>query len=203
MTGVAADASKLYVSGNYGASRSVETYSWTGSVSASPYINNMTGAGTIYDIGFAGGLIWVACDGADSPVKAYNTAGAIVDMIPGSIVENAARGVDFDDLGFLWVSNPTTDKIYKIDLTQGVEEGPGTGTSLSVLANPFESSAVITGAGFGDARIEIFDLCGRIVAEAPFGGSYTWNAASEPAGTYLVVVSDGISRERLSLVRLQ
>lgn len=53
---------------------SVESFSWTGSVGSSPFINRFdSGLGTPYDIDISGSLIWVACDGADSPVKAYNT----------------------------------------------------------------------------------------------------------------------------------
>lgn len=205
MTGLGSDASKLYAIGSSTYGYSVETYTWTGTVGSTPYVNSFSsGLGTPYDIDIAGGLIWAACDGIDSPVKAYTTAGVLADMIPGSVVENAARGVAFESDDIVWVSNPETDKIYRIDLSLGVggEEGGAIPSSLHASDNPFSSSVVVTGTGFVEgARIEIFDASGRMVDSAPFSGSFTWSGRGAPAGAYLVRVSDGSSLESLRLVR--
>lgn len=205
MTGLGSDAAKLYAIGASSYGYSVETYTWTGTVGSTPYVNSFnSGLGTPYDIDYSGGLIWAACDGADSPVKAYSTAGVLTDMIPGSVVENAARGVAFETEGIVWVSNPETDKIYRIDLTLGVggEEGGAAPSSLRASENPFSSSVVISGTGFGDgATIDIFDASGRIVDSAPFSGCFTWTGQGSPAGAYLVRVSDGSSLESLRLIR--
>ncbi len=205
MTGLGSDASKLYAIGASTYGYSVETFTWTGSVGSTPYVNSFnSGLGTPYDIDISGGLIWAACDGVDSPVKAYSTAGVLVDMIPGSVVENAARGVAFESADIVWVSNPETDKIYRIDLSLGIgeEEGGSVSSTLRASDNPFSSSVVISGTGFVEsATIEIFDASGRIVDSAPFAGSFTWTGSGAPAGAYLVRVSDGNSLESLRLVR--
>lgn len=205
MTGLGSDASMLYAIGSSTYGYSVETYTWTGTVGSTPFVNSFaSGLGTPYDIDIAGGLIWAACDGVDSPVKAFSTAGVLVDMIPGSVVENAARGVAFESANIVWVSNPETDKIYRIDLSLGVggDEGGAVPSSLRASDNPFSSSVVISGTGFVDgATIEIFDTTGRLVDAGPFAGSFTWTGSGAPAGAYLVRVSDGNSLESLRLVR--
>ncbi len=182
---------------------SVETFSWSGSVGSSPYINSFSsGLGTPYDIDVSGGLVWVACDGADSPVKAYTTSGALIDMIPGALVENAARGVAFESENILWVSNPDTDKLYRIDLSLGIGGGAEPAIDLRASSNPFSSDVTISGAGFGDgATLEIFDMTGRRVAEAGFDGSYTWNGADVPSGAYVVRVGDEGTLDTISLIR--
>jgi len=205
VTGLGSDATKLYALGTSTYGYSVETYTWTGTVGSTPYVNSFSsGLGTPYDIDISGGVIWAACDGIDSPVKAYSTAGVLVDMIPGSVVENAARGVAFESDNIVWVSNPETDKIYRIDLSLGIgeEEGGPVVSSLHASENPFSSSVVISGTGFVDgATIEIYDASGRMVDSAPFTGSFTWTGGGAPVGAYLVRVSDGSSLERLRLIR--
>lgn len=200
------NASRLYVLGTSSYGYSVESFSWTGSVGSSPFINRFdSGLGTPYDIDISGSLIWVACDGADSPVKAYNTSGVLVNMIPGSVVENAARGMAFESESILWVSNPDTDKLYKIDLSLGISEEGGwvePAVDLRASSNPFSSSVTISGTGFGDgAMLEIFDMTGRMVVESPFDGSYTWNGADVPCGAYVVRVGNGEALESINLVR--
>lgn len=182
---------------------SIETFTWSGTVGSTPYVNSFnSGLGTPYDIDCSGGLIWVACDGTDSPVKAYSTAGVLTDMIPGAVVENAARGVAFESENILWVSNPDTDKLYRIDLSLGIGGGVEPAVDLRASSNPFSSDVTISGAGFGDgASIEIFDMTGRRVAEAGFDGSYTWNGADVPSGAYVVRVGGGGTLDTISLIR--
>lgn len=205
MTGVGSNASQLYILGAcYSGGYSVESFSWTGTVGTNPYINSFTGLGTPYDIDISGGLIWAACDGADSPVKAFNTSGVLVDMIPGSLVENQARGVAFESANIVWVSNPSNDMIYRIDLSVGVggDEGSPVPVELRASANPFSASVVIEGPGFGDgALLEIFDMSGRMVESTVFEGAFCWNGSGVPSGAYVVRVSDGTDLESLRLVR--
>jgi len=159
-----------------------------------------------YDAGYrSDGTVWVANDASDSPIKAFNTSGVLVQYIPGDLVGNAARGVDFDPDGYLWCSNPNTDKLYKISLTTGIGDQPGVTIqpALGCSSNPFQSYTVVQGSGFSaEARIEVFDMSGREVLEAPFGGSFTVGGQAMPAGTYVVRVVDGTTAQGLRLVKL-
>ncbi len=205
MTGVGSDASKLYALGTSYYGYSVETFSWTGTVGASPYINSFVGLGTGYDIGYSGSYVWVANDAADSPVRAFNTAGTPVNAIPGSIIGNAARGVDFESATLMWVSNPNNDKIYKIDLSVGVGEGQGAEVPAGLAAgpNPFTASVTIEGGGFGrGAVVTIFDMQGRSVMEEAFPGVFVWDASGVPPGPYFARVTDGASSQTLRLIRI-
>lgn len=204
MTGLGSDSSKLYAIGASYYGYSVETYTWTGTVGSTPYVNTFTGLGIPYDCDISGGLIWTACDGADSPVKAFSTQGALVNMIPGEVVENAARGVAFESANIVWVSNPETDKIYRIDLSLGIggEEGGMEPVTLGASANPFSATVEIEGSGFGDgATLEIFDMSGRMIERAAFDGAFFWNGSNAPSGAYIVRVADGESLESLRLVK--
>ncbi len=157
------------------------------------------------DNGFSTNDLWVATDHPDSPIRAYNPAGALTYAC--NLVEDV-RGMAFSTAGghrFIWVSNPVDNMIYQIDLDYGtgVEGGPGgDAPTLDASANPFHGSVTFTGTGFGEgATIEVFDMSGRSLVDSPFGGSYTW-ASSAPAGVYLVRVRDAEgSEERLSVVR--
>jgi hypothetical protein len=161
---------------------------------------------TSYDAGYrTDGTVWVANDASDSPVKAYNTSGVLTQYIPGSLISNAARGVDFDANGYLWCSNPSNDKIYKISLNTGVEGQSGAQLpfGLSCSCNPFESSTVISGAGFSaGARIDVFDITGRRVVRSPFDGSFVLGGRDLPSGTYMARVYDGAAVADLRLVKI-
>lgn len=209
MTGIGSDESELFIlgSGYFAPNSCVETFSWSGVYSDDQYISQLTGLGTSYDMDISGGLVWAACDGSDSPVRAFDTTGSIVDIIPGALVGNEARGVAFESANILWVSNPTDDKIYRIDLCTSVGERVDEGFPLPVLlraiANPFSTSVVIEGLGFGDrAILEIFDASGRLVERTGFDGSFCWDAGDVPAGIYAARVSDGSAAESIRLTRL-
>jgi hypothetical protein len=180
----------------------VETYTCSGVVGTMPYISQLQGVLATYDCGWRGDLLWVACDGADSPIKAYNTSGQLQDMIPGSLVGGAAHGIDFDENGTMWVANRDTGKIYEIDTTQGVHGGGTARADLTASCNPFASSVVIAGDFGPGAHLEIYDLGGRTVFSAPFAGSLCWNGSGVPAGTYVVRVSGVSGAGTLRLVKL-
>jgi hypothetical protein len=210
VTGLGSSSSQLYALGTatspYGGQgyiHLVETFSWTGTVGSTPYVSEMQGLLNSYDCAFADNLVWVACDGADSPVKAYNASGVLVDMIPGALVEGSASGLDFDAEGLLWVANRDTDKIYCVDLTQGTGGDTASPASLTSSTNPFMSSTVVSGTGFSaGARIDVFDLSGRVMESSPFDGTFVLDGDRIPAGTYVVVASDGAVSRTLMLVRL-
>ena len=107
----------------------------------------------------------------------------------------AAAGLTVDPDGFLWVSDPTNDKIYKLDTTTGISESGNMGIdpiSISPVSNPFTSIASINAAGFPNgASVEVFDLRGRVLHNGYVsGGSFSWDASLDPSGTYLVRVTD-------------
>ncbi len=58
--------------------------------------------------------------------------------------------------------------------------------ALSILPNPTSGIASISLAGAPEATVEIFDILGREVASFRVTGSYVWNMAGLPAGTYIV-----------------
>jgi len=180
----------------------VETYTWGGVVGTMPYITQLQGVLATYDCAWRNDLLWVACDGADSPIKAYNTSGQLQDMIPGSLVGGAAHGIDFDDNGIMWVANRDTGKIYEIDTTQGVHGGEAAPADLTANCNPFVSSVVIQGDFGPGAQLEIYDLGGRMILSAPFAGSFSWGGSGVPSGTYVVRVSGAAGSSTLRLVRL-
>lgn len=140
-------------------------------------------------------IMWVASDNASIPARAYNRSGVVVDHIDPILV-SAARGVAFDTDGYLWLSNMDTDKIYKIDLTEGIETNdPDNSLNITVSSNPFLSSVIITGEGFsGNSEITIFDIQGHLILQDSFDGSYSWDGSSNttpvPSGTYFAVVID-------------
>lgn len=194
------------MTGTSGSYNSVaEGYTWTGTHNTA-YILGMPSVVTGYDAGYrTDGTVWIANDASDSPVKAYNTSSVLTQYIPGSLIANAARGVDFDANGYLWCSNPNNDKIYKISLNTGVEEQPGAPVpfGLSCSCNPFESSTIITGEGFSaGARIDVFDISGHVVVSAPFEGSFVLGGRDLPSGTYVARVRDGAEVTSLRLVRI-
>ncbi len=156
---------------------------------------------TVYDTAWLSGGVWIARDNSDSPILAYNTDGLLVGHVDGATV-SAAMGLTIDSDGYIWASNPDDDMIYQIEVTTGIEESstsPHDARIIDVSRNPFNTTAVITGDGFSDAVIDIFDLTGRRVLSAAFPGSYTWDAVKMPSGSYFVRISDsaGVSTARL------
>lgn len=187
----------------------VERFSYTGSIQSGPYLFQPIGLPVFFDIGYRQGDIWFACDDSDSPVKAFNIGGALTDCIWNTVIP-AAHGLTFESDQYMWVSNVYEDKIYRINLNPtGIAEGGSeVSVSLSSDMNPFRSVVTFTGAGFApDAVLEIYDMNGRMMMSAPFGGSFTWAGTSGsgepvPAGAYMAVVRDGGTFESLRIIRL-
>lgn len=193
MTGACFDSNFIYILGtNYSGAPVVARFTTAGAVSS--YMTLFPGLGTGYhDIAFlSGGGVWIARDNADSPIIAYNTSGVVAGYIEGSVI-SAARGLAVDSGGHIWASNPDNDTIYQIDVTTGTAGGHSSSmepVTLTVSENPFTGSVLITGSGFADAQILLFDIFGRTVESAPFSGSYLWNAQSVSPGIYFARVSD-------------
>lgn len=197
------EGSYLYVSGHdYNGDPLIQKFSTAGSTS-SIYMSDFPGLGTAYDAAWISGGVWMARDNADSPVVAYDTSGMLVGFVDGATV-SAAMGLTIDDEGYLWVSNPDDDTIYQLSVTTGITQGsvePGV-RQLSSTENPFSSSTIISGEGFNDATIDIFDLTGRRLEHAPFSGSFTWNAGGVPTGSYFALVRDDEGTTSLRLTRI-
>ncbi len=168
-------------------------------------MENFPGLGTTaYDTAWLNGGIWIARDNADSPILAYNTSGLLVSHVEGTTL-SAAMGLTVDGSGYVWASNPDDDKIYQLEVTTGIEEGSTPSPDqrmISVSRNPFFSSVVITSDGFSNASLEIFDLTGRRMLNASFSGSFVWDAAGVPQGSYFAVISDEFGSAVTRLTRI-
>ncbi|MBD3369563.1 hypothetical protein GF402_04280 [Candidatus Fermentibacteria bacterium] len=156
------------------------------------------------------GYVWVATDWTSIPLRLYNINDQMVDQI-GSALIPYARGVTIDSEEYLWVGDHQNDKIYKVDLTEAVEDdelAPVEGTSLSASCNPFSESVCITARGFGaNSTVRIYSLSGALVHEGPFDGQLVFSSRStdQPifTGTYMVVVSNPSgARSSLKLLKI-
>ena len=175
----------------------------TAGSSSSLYMQHFPGLSTpYYDTAWISGGLWIARDLSDSPILCYDTDGVLVNHVDGSIV-SAARGLTIDGDGYLWASNPDDDKIYQLDVSTGVGSIENVSEGLRVERNPFSSAAVITGSGFEEATIEIFDVSGRSMESGDFSGSFTWNAAEAPSGTYFAVVRGGGAVDVVRMTRIR
>ncbi|MEA3265428.1 MAG: T9SS type A sorting domain-containing protein [Candidatus Fermentibacteria bacterium] len=136
----------------------------------------------------ADSLVWVASESTEMAVTCYNSNNTMVDYIDISLVPNA-RGLTLDPSGYLWVSDIDADKLYKIDLTEGIEDN-GTGQALNVVpsANPFSGAVTFQAQGV-TGTVTVFDMYGRQVESEGFQNAWTWNS-SAPAGTYVFVIRD-------------
>ncbi len=79
------------------------------------YLDFTGASGDIFDIAYDGGNIWLAWDNSSQPVRMYDTGGAVIDYLPGSLIPQAT-GLTMDTDGYLWVSDNDNDLIYKVDL---------------------------------------------------------------------------------------
>lgn len=207
MTGACTNGSVLYFLGNdYYSQPLIQTYT-TGGSTSSLYMSYFPGIGsTRYDTAWRSGGVWIARDCAESPILAYDTNGACAGFVEGSLIGGAAMGLTIDDEGYLWASNALNDVIYKLEVTTGTAEGSSAGLEprgITLSENPFRSSVVITGTGFGDAVIEIYDMSGRVVETSAFQESYRWDASGAPAGAYLARISDQGGSETVRMVRIR
>lgn len=159
------------------------------------------------------GDLWAATDDPDSPIRAYNPSGVLT---YASDVLDDCRGMAFGPLGgtdYLWVSHPQEGKIYQLSMPEtGVAGGRRAQLghmSLTASANPFRGSVTIScGGSCSEAVLEVFDLSGRRVFAAPFGGSLAWSGATAagrplPAGVYVARVRNQMGETAvLRLTRL-
>jgi len=199
VTGLSADGNRLYL-GSRNQNR-IYYYTLPG-IAARQEFTFMTGYSTTCDIAFDGNndLVWVASENTSLAIKCYDTNNTMVDYISNDMVPNA-RGMALDPNGYLWVSDIEEDKIYKIDLTEGIEEGDAQGFIITPSSNPFSGAVTIQTPGV-EATVTIFDMNGRQIERAAFQESYTWNS-SAPSGNYVFVVqsTDGAS-STLELLKL-
>ncbi len=214
MTGLGWNSTKLYTSTTYGSYDGCYTFNFYNTYFSgkSTYIPGYWGSESGYDIAYHDGDIWMAVDNATSPIRRYEqTSGGVLEMIPADIgIGSDIHGVTYEtvvDAPFLWVSNQTTDELYRIDIYTGIADDVELvlpELNLSFSSNPFYSSVVITGSGFSSTSVlEIHDAAGRMIESSRFGGTYTWFAAGLPTGTYIVTVSDCEgSRESMKLLKL-
>ena len=211
MTGASASGSVLYAFGNaYTAGQfTVEKYNPTTGADTGEYMSAVDFPGlegTTYDIAFSSEGVWVARDESDSPVLRYNTIGELTGYIMGSTVASAA-GLAVDTDGFLWVSDPDSDKIYKLDTTVSIADENTFGisqVSLTPAVNPFTASVMINATGYAEGTtVEVFDLRGRLLETGSISASsYFWDASKEAAGTYLVRVSDTSNSSVVRLMKI-
>ena len=87
---------------------------------------------------------------------------------------------------------------------EGIAESSGSVPSRTLTAsrNPFMGAVTVQAQGFGDARIEVFDVAGRMVLDQPFTGSHTLDGSGMAPGAYIVRVHDGQGSSTLNLVRI-
>ena len=153
--------------------------------------------------------IWVAANHATHTLRLYNASNQMIDFIEPSLVPYAT-GVTMDPDGFLWVADPTNDKIYKIDLSTGVAEEGSSGISdftIRAGANPFVGAVTLFVEGTPSATVELFDIYGRMVASGTATGSWIWdgsfNGSPAPSGTYLAMIrSESGSVQTLNLIKI-
>ncbi|MCD4774416.1 MAG: T9SS type A sorting domain-containing protein [Candidatus Aegiribacteria sp.] len=214
MTGLGWNGTKLYASTTYSSYNGCYTFNFYSTYfsNKADYIFDFWGPEKGYDIAYLNGDIWMAVDNSTSPIRCYEKAsGGVLDAIPASIgIGSDVHGVTCEtgtDAPYLWVSNQTTDELYRINLFTGIADDDKpllSNLRLSCSTNPFYSSVVITGNDFfGASILEIYDVTGRILESVSFSGTYTWNATGIPDGAYFVNVSDCEgNREFLKLLKL-
>ena len=174
----------------------------SGFINQADYIADYSGTPVGYDIGYQSstGYIWMATDNATSPLLCYeNSSGDVLESIPASIgIGSDIRGVAFEGTSsqFIWVSNQTTNELYKIDLQMtGIEVNtsvnPSTSAEISCSENPFCSNTVVSLAGFtGNISVEVYDIQGRKVLSEVAESSIILNGQSLPSGSYLILATD-------------
>ncbi len=211
MTGASLNGSVLYAFGNaYGTDvYAVHKYNPTTGSQTGSYMTSVDFPGlapNVYDIAYSSEGIWVARDESDSPVLRYNTSGVVTGYIMGTTVPCAA-GLTVDTDGFLWVSDPDNDKIYKVDTSTSVEGSSYIDidpVSLSPVSNPFTSMGMVNASGYRDgALVEVFDLNGRLRHSGQVtSGSFGWDASNDPVGAYTVRVVDGGNSSTTRLIKI-
>lgn len=200
MTGLSAYGNYLYL----GSRNQNRVYRYTlPNITSMVSFTYLTGFSTTCDIAFTGAdnLVWVASENTSIALKCYDANNTMVDYIPASMIPNA-RGLTMDPGGYLWVSDTDAEKIYQIDLSEGIEDEDGTGSfSIVPSSNPFYGAITLQAPGT-TGTVAVFDMYGRQVENDSFQEAWTWNS-SAPAGSYVFVITDNNgSVETLDLVKI-
>lgn len=153
--------------------------------------------------------IWVAANHPTHSARLYNAGSTMIDYIPTSLVPHAT-GMAMDPDGFLWMADPVNNKIYKIDLQVGIQEGNSSEMpdfTVRAGSNPFVGSVTLHIEGAGMASIEVLDIFGRVVASGTAAGSWLWdgqvNGNPAPSGYYLALIrSETGSVQSLNLIKI-
>jgi hypothetical protein len=185
----------LSASGNYvflGSRNQNRVYYYTlPGVTTRKNFTYMLGFSTTCDLAMnaADSLVWVASENTSICIKCFDANNTMVDYIPNTMIANA-RGMALDPGGYLWVSDIDADKIYKVDLTGGIEEQQGgiQGIAVTPSSNPFCGAVTIQAPGI-TASVTVFDMHGRQIVSDNFQESWSWNSSS-PAGHYVFVITD-------------
>ncbi len=160
----------------------------------------------VFDVAYSSAGMWIARDDTDSPILRYNTSGVLTGYVMGTTVPSAA-GLAVDPEGYLWVSDPENDKIYKLDTSTSIGESSGIpldGVSVYPVTNPFTSVGMIGTTGYEEyARVEVFDLNGRVLHTGMINNSsFSWEASEDPNGAYVVRVWDTENTSTLRLIKI-
>ena len=214
MTGVAGNESNVFVSGKDGqaANATLRVYRCSPLPLSDQTIQfkqhlSLAAYGTVHDIAYEGinnvradGDMWIACDDAQNPVKALNSSGQVVDEVAASI----GIGTDIWGLAyekgtsrFLWVSNQTDEKIYKVDLdgTTDIQE------EQNLIIDVRDNFKVTITAELiklfipfnGNSQITISDIKGRVRFSCTAKGNtlYTMSKQVFAPGMNIIRVKNG------------
>lgn len=120
LTGLSWNGTDMYGSTTYSSYEGCYTYPFSGSsfTGQSTYIDDYEGNPDGHDIAYDNGDIWMAVNAGTNPIRRYNTGGFVTGVIPDTIgIGTEIRGLTYEEGEYLWASNITTDKIYKIDVS--------------------------------------------------------------------------------------
>jgi hypothetical protein len=165
------------------------------------------------DLGWDGTFLWHSNVADDVVYK--------IDPVNGTIVESFAapapncEGVAHDGWT-LWLSSPTTDRIYGVDPGVIVDDAPGFARSasrvrLTVRPSPSRGPLEfgIDAPEGGLAHLDLYDVTGRLIAQlpslrvAPGRNALSWAGDLLPAGHYIVrlTLGDLTASGRVVLIR--
>ena len=119
MTGLSAEGSYLYL----GSRAQNWAYRYTlPSITGRTTYTYFNGFSNTRDIAKTPGMnnVWVATDNSGMTLGCFNSYYVRIDEITSDLVPYA-RGVAMDPAGYLWVSDPVNDLIYKIELSVALE----------------------------------------------------------------------------------
>jgi sugar lactone lactonase YvrE len=210
VTGLEVNGSYLYLSSvNQNACYRYLLPDLTGRIAHRTYVGYSQTKDIAISAATPGDNIWVAASNTTHTLRLYNASNQVIDFIEPSLVPYAT-GVTMDPDGFLWVADPTNDKIYKIDLTLSVEDEETQGVpgfSIRAGANPFVGAVTLFVEGIPSAEVEILDISGRTVASGTAQGAFIWDGtfqgAPAPSGGYIALVrGESGTLRTLSLIKL-